>query len=224
MAEHNKSLKKKVFTMAGKVEESVEYSVKGLILGEFSYFEKVQELEKEINLYHLEVDDECFKYIALKQPVAKELRFVLACMKANTDLERIGDQAMNISQTSAILVKNKIPILQEIKDMTQEVLSMLHESLDSFIKLDFQQANSVFRRELTVNQMKTNIFKKIVSDLKNSQDIETLMEFILISRNLERIGDHSQNISEYLIFMEEGKDIRHSKLADRELYYERRKT
>lgn len=220
-------LKKNFFSMCGKVEESAELSVTGLLQGNLSHFEQVSKLEKEINHLHMEVDDECFKYIALKQPVAKELRFILSCIKANTDLERIGDQAVNISQTSTLLVQNRTPILREIQEMSKEVLTMLHESLDSFIKADLTMATSVFRREKTVNSMKRNIFKKVVGDLKNKREkeneIEDYLEFLLISRNLERIGDHSQNITEYLIFMEEGKDIRHSGFFNGEETYDKRK-
>ena len=203
--------------MFGKVEEAFSLSLEILFTKDLATFQKVEELEKEINQLHVDIDDRCFKYIALQRPVAEELRFVLACLKANTDLERIGDQAINIYQTGKFLVKNDVPLINEFKRMSQEVKDMLKEAFNCFIHGNLDSVKSVLEREKKINKMKKEIFKMILKDINDTEQVEFQFDFMLLAKIIERTGDHAQNIIEHVVFMTEGIDIRHSKSAYQEL-------
>ena len=214
---HFETLKRKIYSMFGKVEEAFSLSLEILFTKDLATFHKVEELEKEINQLHVDIDDRCFKYIALQRPVAEELRFVLACLKANTDLERIGDQAINIYQTGKFLVKNDIPLINEFKRMTQEVTEMLKEAFNCFTHGNLESIKSVLEREKKINKMKKEIFKMILKDINDADQVEFKFDFMLLAKIIERTGDHAQNIIEHVVFMTEGIDIRHSKSAYEEL-------
>jgi phosphate transport system protein len=214
---HFDTLKEKVYSMIGKVEKAFSLSLEMLFTKDLNKFEEVKKLEEEINGLHLDIDDRCFKYIALQRPVATELRFVLACIKANTDLERIGDQAINIYQTGKFLIKNDIPLINEFKRMTDEVTEMLRETFNCFMEQNLDYIKPVLEREKKINRMKKEIFKLILKDINNVDQVEFKFDFLILAKIIERTGDHAQNIIEHVVFMKEGIDIRHSKTAYQEL-------
>jgi phosphate transport system protein len=168
--------------------------------------------EGQVNDLHIDVDDRCLKLIALHQPTAADLRFIIAALKINSDLERIGDQAVNISQTAARLLEvpqleRKLLDLPRMADMAQ---SMLKDSLDAFVKKDVELARSVLERDDAEDQLKSESFHELMRIMQSdASTIERALSLILIARNLERIADHATNIAEDVIFMVHGKDIRH---------------
>ena len=214
---HFENLKEQIFSMFGKVEKAFGISLDMLFSKDLDKFAEVESLEKEINQLHLDVDDRCFKYIALQRPVATELRFVLACLKANTDLERIGDQAINIYQTGKFLIKNDIPLINEFKRMTDEVTEMLREAFNCFIEQNLDYIKPVLEREKKINRMKKEIFKLILKNINDADQVEFQFDFLILAKIIERTGDHAQNIIEHVVFLKEGIDIRHSKTAYQEL-------
>jgi phosphate transport system protein len=207
-----RELKEQLLTMAGYVERAIENATQALIEGSLPKLELVFEIEKKVNQSHISIDDGCVKLLALQQPLAKDLRMIIAILKSNTDLERMGDQAVNIAHNAGRYLKG-LPIkpLIDIPKMSTEVRFMVRESFDAFVKSSEPLARDVLLRDDKVDALKNKIFKDILDHLKtNSQDVEQGLNLILVARNLERIGDHATNIAEDIIFAITGEDIRHS--------------
>jgi phosphate transport system protein len=207
-----RELKEKLVTMAGLVEKAIDEATQGLQSMKSERLQNVYELEKKINRCHIDVDSDCLKLLALQQPLATDLRLIFAIIKINTDLERMGDQAVNIAKNAQEYIKS--PPLKPLVDlpiMFQEVREMVGITLDSFVKSDGSLAQDVLRRDDRVDALKNKIFKDVLEHLKtNSTQIEQGLTLILIARNLERIGDHATNIAEDVIFALTGEDVRHS--------------
>jgi len=204
--------KVRLLYMGGLVENMIELSIKGLTERKKELFEGVYARESETNRLHLELDDRCIKLIALHQPAGSDLRFIVACIKINSDLERIGDQAVNIAQNSAILLEH--PLLEknllDIPRMAELARAMLKDSLDAFVNKDVNLAQSVLKRDAEEDKLKSEAFHELMQIMQSdSSTIQRALCLILIARNLERIADHATNIAEDVIFMALGKDIRH---------------
>jgi phosphate transport system protein len=205
-------LNSRLLHMGSLVEEMIHLAVTALIERKEEPLKDVYAREKEVNQLHIEVDERCLKLLALFQPAASDLRFIMAASKINSDLERIGDQAVNISQTTENLLR--YPQLEkklfDIPRMAELATHMLKDSLDAYVKKDADLARSVVERDAEEDRLKreslNNLLKLMQSD---STVISQAVSLILISRNLERIGDHATNIAEDVIFMVLGKDIRH---------------
>lgn len=189
-----------------KMSSVVEASLQAAFNREKS-LEDVFELESKINDYHKIIDDTCFKYIALKAPHAKDLRTALAIMKMNSDLERMGDQALKIKRHFSKVDRD---ILQ-LKNMSLEVSLMVKHSLDSFVRSDTKMATDVIEHDQEINFLNRDIVHSHINQIKNNEiSFDEGYAIIKISKNLERIGDHAKNIAEDVIFLESGSDIRHS--------------
>lgn len=204
-------VKEKLLTMASLVESMIFKAVKSLIEREESFIQEVNKDEDKVNLLEIEIDELCLKLLALKQPMAKDLRFITSAIKINSELERIGDMAINISQSAARLIKQpqlKPYIdLPRMADLTQK---MVKDSLDAFIRNDVNLARSVLHSDNKVDALKDQIFRELLTFMMSDHStISRALELILISRHLERIGDHSTNIAEDVIYLVQGKDIRH---------------
>jgi phosphate transport system protein len=185
----------------------VEASLSGSLNSEKS-FEDVFELEKKINEFHINIDDACFKYIALKAPHAKDLRTALAIMKINADLERMGDQALKIKRHYQGLPKENL----QIKNMALEVSLMVKNALDAFVRSNIKLATDVIEYDEEINTLNREIVRSHIQLIKNNElHFDEAYSIIKISKNLERIGDHAKNIAEDVIFLESGSDIRHPK-------------
>ena len=205
-------LKDRLLTMGGLVEQMIRLAVKGLLERKAEIHEKVAAYEGLVNRLHMELDDRCMKLIALYQPAAQDLRLIMAAAKINSDLERIGDQAMNISETTSFLVQQ--PQLEkklfDIPRMSELAQSMLKDALDAFVKKDVALAQSVIRRDDEEDKLKSEAFHELMHLMQSdSSTIQRALGLILIARNLERIADHATNIAEDVVFMVQGKDIRH---------------
>ena len=210
--EVQEELKYRLLHMGSLVEEMIHLAVLGLIDRKREPLEEVYKRESEVNMLHVEVDDRCFKLLALYQPTAVDLRFIMGAIKINSDLERIGDQAVNISQTTEVLLR--YPQLEkklfDIPRMADVAKKMLKDALDAYIKRDVTLAKSVVERDSEEDRLKSEAFNELLQLMQSdSSTVNRALSLILISRNLERIADHATNIAEDVIFMVLGKDIRH---------------
>lgn len=204
-------LKEKLLTMGSLAETMIHLAVKALVDRKGELVKDVYRQEKEVNALQIEVDDRCIKMIALHQPAASDLRFITAAMKINADLERIADQAVNISETTEYLLQEpQLKPLIDVPRMAEIAKKMLKDALDSFVSKDENLARAVLVRDDQVDELKEQVFRELLTYMiSDPSTIKRALALILISRNLERIADHATNIAEDVIFVVAGKDIRH---------------
>lgn len=206
-----KELKEKLLYMGGLVERMIDLSIRGLIERNKDLAQQVFQQEEEINMLHIEVDELCINLIALHQPTAADLRFITAAMKINSELERIGDQSVNISENTAIYL-NYSPLkpLLDIPRMAEISSQMVKDSLTSFVEKNVALSRSALEQDDAVDELKNQIFRELLTYMmSDTTTIQPALALILISRNIERIADHATNIGEDVVFMVLGKDIRH---------------
>jgi phosphate transport system protein len=205
------ALKNRLLSMGALVEERVHQAVVALMERNQRTAETIIAGDAEVNELQIEVDDRCLKLLALQQPMASDLRLITAAMKINADLERIGDQAVNVAENSLRLME--APPLKPIIDlprMAEIAQGMTRDSLDAFVRKDASLARSVLARDDEVDQLKDHIFRVLLTYMMaDPGTIERALSLILVSRNLERIADHATNIAEDVIFVVEAKDVRH---------------
>ena len=204
-------LKDRLLTMGGCVEQAIEEATQALIQRQTERFEKVHELEKMINASHLAVDEECITLLARQSPLARDLRLIVAIIKINTDLERMGDQAINISHNGRrYLMEPPLKPLIDLPKMAEEVRWMVRSALDALVRGDAKLAQEVLHRDDTVDAYKNQIFRELLTYMiSDPKCIERGLNLILIARNLERVGDHATNIAEDVIYVVTGDDVRH---------------
>ena len=204
-------LKDKLLLMGGYVEKAIEEATQGLVEAKADRFVRVHEFETTINQLHKEVDEDCLILLATESPLAKDLRTILAVIKINTDLERMGDQAVNIALNAVeYLESSPIKPLVDIPRMADIARLMAREALDAFVRTDLKLAKIVLERDDEVDDLKNRIFRELMTYMiSDPKKIEQALNLILIARNLERVGDHATNIAEDVIFIGTGVDIRH---------------
>jgi phosphate transport system protein len=205
------ALRNRLLSMGAMVEERVHQAVLALMERSSATAERIIAGDEEVNDLQIEVDDRCLKLLALQQPMASDLRLITAAMKINADLERIGDQAVNIAENSLKLM-NAAPLkpIIDLPRMAQIAEAMTRDSLDAFVRKDAALARAVLARDDEVDQLKDHIFRVLLTYMMaDPGTIERALSLILISRNLERIADHATNIAEDVIFVVEAKDVRH---------------
>jgi phosphate transport system protein len=206
-----KNLKDQILAMGGHVELAVEAATQALIQRQPAGLKTVHELEAKINREHMEVDESCLQLLARQSPLAADLRLVIAVLKISTDLERMGDQAVNIAYNTKDYLEGKpVKDLVDIPIMALEVKAMVRDCLDAFVKQDPGLAREVLKKDDIVDNLKDKVFQDLIEYMsKNSDNVEQALDLILIARNLERLGDHATNIAEDVIFAATGQDIRH---------------
>ncbi len=204
-------LKALVLEMGGQVEKAVEIVASALHQRDKTLLEAVWPIEEKINRAHMAVDDACLEVLATQSPLASDLRLILALIKINTDLERMGDQAVNIAHNLKHYLESPgINHGIDFANGTDFVRSMVRGALEALSKLDVACAEKVLAQDDVVDQMKHNIFRKMVTFIgENPKMSEQALALILIARNLERLGDHATNIAEDVIFAVTGRDVRH---------------
>jgi len=204
-------LKERLLNMAALVEERVHQAVKALMERRLDVAEGIAAGDAEVNELQIEIDDRCLKLLALQQPMAVDLRLITAAMKINADLERIGDQAVNIAENVVkILPQPPLKPIIDIPRMAQITEGMTRDCLDAFVRKDVGLARSVLKRDDEVDALKDQVFRVLLTYMMaDPGTIERALALILISRNLERIADHATNIAEDVIFLVEAKDVRH---------------
>ncbi|MCD6123641.1 phosphate signaling complex protein PhoU [bacterium] len=207
-------LKKKLIDMASLAEDMVKSSIKGLIEKRKEILEKViKEYEPKMNELEIELDELCTNLIALYQPKAGNLRTILMILKMNNDLERVGDLAVNISESALYLIERPpVKPLIDIPRMAEESIYMLKNAIDSFINKDAELAKSVCEKDTIVDGLRDQVLRELITYMSSDPTtIERAIHLIRISRSLERIADLSTNICEDVIFMVEGRVIKHHK-------------
>ncbi len=204
-------LKERLLVMGGLAEERVHAAVEALVERSTAQVEQVRTGDEPLNRLHIEIDDRCFKMLALQQPMAVDLRAIVAAVKINTDLERVGDLAVNIAEASArYLMHPPVKQLIDIPRMAEIAQAMLRDALDAYVRRDIELARNVLNEDDKLDALKLQVFRELLTYmLQDPTTIEPALDLILISRHLERIGDHATNIAEDVIFMVSARDVRH---------------
>jgi phosphate transport system protein len=204
-------VKARLLEMGGLAEERVRLAVRSLVDRDRTLVERVLGGDSAINLLHIEIDDRCFKLLALHQPMAVDLRAIVSATKINSDLERVGDLAVNIAEAVRRYLQH--PPVKELIDlphMAEIAQGMLRDCLDSYVRRDTTLAQTVLDRDDELDMLKTTVFRDLLDHmLVDAATIEPSLDLILISRHLERIGDHATNVAEDVIFMVSARDVRH---------------
>jgi phosphate transport system protein len=209
--EELEALQGRLLEMGGLAEERVSAAVQSLVSRDMAAIEHVLYGDEPINALHVEIDNRCFKLFALHQPMATDLRAIVSAVKINTDLERVGDLAVNIAEAAKRYATHppvkKLIDIPQMGDIAQE---MLHDALDAFVRRDTALAQAVLNEDDRLDGLKTQIFRELLDYmLKDPATVEPALDLILVSRHLERIGDHATNIAEDVIFMVSALDVRH---------------
>jgi len=204
-------LKRRLLEMGGLAEDRLQLAVKGIVDRDLAVIDWVLGGDSDINKLHVEIDDRCVKLLALHQPMAVDLRSIVAAVKINTDLERVGDLAVNITEAGQRYLQHPpVKELIDIPRMATLAQTMLRDALDSFVRRDLELAHSVLTADDRLDALKSQVFRDLLAYmLRDQSTIEAAIDLILISRHLERVGDHATNIAEDVIFMVTAKDVRH---------------
>jgi phosphate transport system protein len=204
-------LKTRLLEMGGLAEDRVRSAVEGLVERDVPLVDRVLGGDMPINQLHIEIDGRCFKLLALHQPMAVDLRSIVSAVKINTDLERVGDLAINIAEAVRRYMRHPpVKELIDIPRMADIAQSMLRDSLDAYVRRDIALAQSVLNQDDELDALKTQVFRELLTFmLQDPTTIEPALDLILISRHLERIGDHATNVAEDVIFMVSARDVRH---------------
>ena len=210
-------LKARLLEMGGLAEDRVRSAVRALAERDQELVDAVLTGDTPINRLHIEIDGRCVKLLALHQPMAVDLRVILSAVKINTDLERVGDLAINIAE-AAVRYLGHPPVkeLIDIPRMADIAHRMLRDALDAFVRRDTALAQQVLDADDGLDALKTQVFRELLTYmLQDPHTIEPSLDLILVSRHLERIGDHATNIAEDVIYFVAGRDVRHPALDRR---------
>lgn len=207
------ALKKKLLKLSAIVEEVVILAVKSIAERDEKLAVRIIDEDIEIDRMEVELEEDCLKLLALHQPVAVDLRFIVAALKINNDLERIGDLAVNIAERTVFLTtREKVDSPLDLSEMAETVKKMVRKSLDAFVRMDEDLAHEVLVMEKGVDELHREMYGKIEGVIRSCPaEIQTYISLLNVSRNLERIADHATNIAEDVIYLIEGKIVRHQK-------------
>ncbi len=208
-----KKLREDILYMGGLVEDQIQKAVSSLVERDSKLADTIIQRDHEVNRLDVEIDDLCIQLLALHQPAARDLRFITTALKITTDLERIGDMAVNICERALEL--NEEPQLKpyiDIPRMARTSERMIRQSLDAFVREDTDLALKVCKDDQEVDDLNSQIFRETISFMiEDPHTINRAMKISSISKYLERIADHATNIAEMVVFMVKGKSIRHMK-------------
>jgi phosphate transport system protein len=214
------AVRARVLEMGGLVEEQVNKAVDALITGNAAIAEEVVANDHRVNGLEVAVDEACTNIIARRQPTAGDLRMILTIIKTITDLERIGDEASKIARYAVKVYESErmvTPRYTEIKYMSGLAIKMLRESLDAFARLDVSGAANVARQDMEVDEEFHLITRHLITFMmEDPRTISTFIDLLFVVKAIERIGDHAKNMSEYVVFMVKGKDVRHTTIEELE--------
>ncbi len=214
--EELKRLKERLLMMAGLAEESIGKAIKALTVRQVELARAVIEEDEAINRMEVEIEEVCLSLIARYQPEAKDLRFIAMVFKIVNDLERVGDQAVNISERTLDLLKEPpVKPLIDIPKMAQIAQQMLKDSLDAFVNNDADLARSVCRRDDQVDNLNNDVRNELLVYMaRDAQTINRAVDLILVGRHLERVADHATNIAEDVYYLVRGTTIKHHLASD----------
>lgn len=209
--EELKQLKQRMLQMADYAQEMIGLAVKALVERKEAHVAQVLAMEEKVNRIEVEIEDEALRLLSVRQPVARDLRLLTAILKIISDLERVGDQACNIAETAAYLLKEPpLKPLIDIPNMAAHAQKMIKGSIEAFVNHDVRLAKDVCGDDDEVDRLNEQIFRELLTYMmEDPKSITRAVDLILIARNLERVADHATNISEDVIFIEEGKNIKH---------------
>ena len=209
--EHLDALKERLLVMGGLAEERVRLVTEALVERDADLAVRVQASDEPVNQLHKEIDQRCVRLLALHQPVAVDLRAVLAAVKINTDLERVGDLAVNVAEAvQRYLLHPPVKELDDIPRMAELAQRMLRDALDAYVNRDVALAEQVLSTDDIVDALKSQVSTDLVPVMRAAPaTIEPALDLILIARHLERIADHATNVAEDVIFMVSARDVRH---------------
>ena len=204
-------LKSELLSLCKVVEESFRQAVKSIQKRDAKLAKKVIEADIKIDQMEVDVEEECLKILALHQPVAVDLRFIITALKINSDLERIGDLAVNIAERSQFLAAQaEINVLFDFNSMAEKTKSMLRKSLDALVNMDSEMAYEVCAADDEVDAINRKMYNQVKDSIRSHPEwLESLIHLLSVSRHLERIADHATNIAEDVIYMVEGEIVRH---------------
>lgn len=212
------AVRAKVLEMGGLVEQQIVNALEALLRADLKLAKDVMQSDARVNALEVQVDEDCSHIIARRQPAAGDLRMIMMMVKTITDLERIGDEATKIARTAQrIYEEDRMfkPRFTEIKTMVKIVREMLRTSLDSFARLDVSQTVEVAKQDEQVDEQFRAAMRQLITFmLEDPRTISMSLEVLFVAKAVERIGDHAKNISEYVVYMVKGKDIRHTSLQD----------
>jgi phosphate transport system protein len=205
-------IKQQILSLGGMVEERVRMAIQAIHGRDLETAKTIIRSDHEIDEMEVEIEEECLKVLALHQPVAVDLRFIIAVIKINNDLERIADEAVNIAQRVETIAKHKdLPVTVDYSVMSRKTENMLRMSLDSLVNLDIDTAFRVFIMDDEVDHLHVEAYRQVKESIRQSPDfVAGLINLYLISRHLERIGDHATNIAEEVVYLIEGEIVRHA--------------
>ncbi|MBI4523490.1 MAG: phosphate signaling complex protein PhoU [Deltaproteobacteria bacterium] len=208
-----KKLREDVLYMGGLVEDQIQKAITALVERDIKLAETIIERDHEVNRVDVEIDELCIRLLALRQPAARDLRLITTALKITTDLERIGDMAVNVCERAIALSREpQLKPYIDLPRMAQIAQRMIHESLDAFVREDTVLALKVCKDDQEVDDLNRQIFRETISFMiEDPQTISRAISIVSISKYLERIADHATNIAEMVIFMVKGKSIRHLK-------------
>lgn len=211
-------LRNKVLAMGGVVEQQIGDALESLEKRDGELGKNVVYTDHKVNAMEVQIDEQCSWIIARRQPTASDLRLLITIIKIITDLERIGDEAEKIGQMASMLAEMSASSparLDDVMYIGQKVQQMLHDTLDTFARLDSAAAEKIAVRDNKVDRLYESYMRKIITYMmEDPRTITISMKIIWVARSLERIGDHSKNICEYIIYLVEGRDVRHTNFTD----------
>ncbi|MEA2119087.1 phosphate signaling complex protein PhoU [Halovibrio sp. HP20-50] len=206
-------LKTHLMAMGGLVEKQVQDAVFALLEGDTRLAEQVRDNDRQVNDLQLQIDDECTRVLARRQPAASDLRLVLAVIRATSDLERIGDEASKIARNAMLLGENGSAVrgLVEVRHISEHVRKMLRDALTAFARFDTDLAMQVVREDELVDDEYSSAMRSLMTFMmEDSRSITSVLSVMWVLRALERVGDHADNLAEYVVYLVKGLDIRHS--------------
>ena len=207
------AVRARVLQMGGLVESQIRLAVESLVSGDVALMNNVIGDDHRVNAMEVEIDESCSRILVRRQPAAGDLRMVMTVIKTITDLERIGDEAEKIARMAKLLSQQerlRLPRYNEIKRAAEIALDMLRKSLDAFARLDLATAATVVRQDELVDEEFRAIMRYLITFMmEDPRTISTSLEILFVAKAIERIGDHAKNMSEYVVYMVKGRDVRH---------------
>jgi len=205
-------LKQRLLDMSGQAENLVDLSIKSLLERDRAIAEEVIAGDKVLNALEVEIEQRAVRLLALQQPMARDLRFLIGTIKVSSDLERVGDHAVNIAESAVRLVEHKGRLTPSpaLEDMARRARAMLSDALDAFLRADGALGREVCKADDAVDALHDSVFRVLLTHMmESSRNIGPALELLLVSRNLERVADLATNIGEDAVYLAEGKQIKH---------------
>ncbi|NTV09585.1 MAG: phosphate signaling complex protein PhoU [Zoogloea sp.] len=211
------SIRTRVLQMGGLVEQQIIKALEGLQSGDLHIIDHVIENDRQVNQLEVQLDEDCNQVIARRQPTARDLRMVSTVIKVITDLERIGDEAKKIAKFARRIYGDDVVTLPPVRlsSAADLALDMLRKALDAFARLDIAESARVVRQDKEVDAEFKSITRQLITYMmEDPRTISSSLDVLFVAKSIERIGDHAKNISEYVVFLVKGRDVRHATLEE----------